>query len=55
MLTICISAFYLLFETANKANKDFTQGILDIEDLVELGQKHRLIIIIIAIECCSLQ
>ncbi|KAL9980948.1 hypothetical protein ACROYT_G009592 [Oculina patagonica] len=26
---------------ANKANKDFTQGILDIEDLVELGQKHR--------------
>lgn len=29
------------FETANKANKDFTQGILDIEDLVELGQKHR--------------
>ncbi|XP_015754882.1 PREDICTED: regulator of telomere elongation helicase 1-like [Acropora digitifera] len=25
----------------NKANKDFTQGILDIEDLVELGKKHR--------------
>lgn len=26
---------------ANKANKDFTQGILDIEDLVDLGKKHR--------------
>ncbi|PFX28485.1 Regulator of telomere elongation helicase 1 [Stylophora pistillata] len=26
---------------ANKANKDFTQSILDIEDLVELGQRHR--------------
>jgi len=26
---------------ANKANKDFTEGILDIEDLVELGNKHR--------------
>lgn len=26
---------------ANKANKDFTQGILDIEDLVQLGNKHR--------------
>ena len=32
---------YLSFQTANKANKDFTQGILDIEDLVGLGQKHR--------------
>lgn len=38
---MCINVLYLLFKTANKANKDFTQGILDIEDLVDLGQKHR--------------
>ena len=38
------SVFVVLFFysiVGNKANKDFTQGILDIEDLVELGKKHR--------------
>ena len=31
----------LTLTAANKSNPDFTQAILDIEDLVSLGQKHR--------------
>lgn len=38
-LVFVVLFFYSI--VGNKANKDFTQGILDIEDLVELGKKHR--------------
>lgn len=37
----CLCSSYTFVLTANKANPEYTQSVLDIEDLVTLGQKHK--------------